>query len=289
MKIAIAKIKPPVHRPRDKESLSSLVDSIKEIGLIEPIILNERNEIVSGRRRYFACRELKLTEINAEYLKKEAVDLELASIDANLMILPLGSADYDLSLAKRKKIYIEKYPETRQHASKESGVLPFTKDVADVLGVTRRSVELAVARAEKASAKVNELRRQGKLSPTLVNALVRMPTSYQDKMLPFIDGKSSGEVKKCVDMALEKDVDFVIARMNKSGGKYSSIETVEKAMNRLEAALIESFTHRAKVDAATIKPVLTRTNEIISLLEKYIEVNTPVHKPILRKQQQFAS
>lgn len=289
MKIALNEIKAPHKRDRDIKNISELSESIKEIGLVEPIVLNERNEIISGRRRFYAAKELKLAKVDVIYFEREAIDQELAVVESNLMFLPLGDIDHDQALARKKKLYEQKYPDTRRYASGDSGKKPFTHEVSNSLGITKRSVELAIARAEKASPLVAAARREGKLSPTVVNALVRMPTSYQDKVLPLISGKNTSEVKKYVELALEKDVDFAIARISKTHDKIAAIDQVEKYCDKLQWAVEESFSSRAKVDAQTIRPVLTKVNEIISLLEKFVEVNTPVHKPILRKQHSIAS
>ena len=45
------------------EQMKALVDSIRRRGLEEPIIVTSDNYILSGHRRYFACRWLQLAEV----------------------------------------------------------------------------------------------------------------------------------------------------------------------------------------------------------------------------------
>lgn len=290
MKLSLNEIKAPHRKERDHKNLSNLVDSIREIGMIEPIVVNERNEIIAGRRRFYAARELKLPKVEVVYFEKSAVDQELASIDSNLMTLPLGDVDHDQALARRKKLYEQKYPETRQYATGggEKGK-SFTKDVADVIGITRRSVELAIVRAEKSSPAVNTARREGRLSPTVVNELVRLPTEYQNKLLHSVEGKSVAQVKNIVNMALEKDADYAAVRANRAGDKTSSIELVSRNLEKLKESLLNAFKHKVKCEPMEMKSLVQRADEVISLLEKFIVQNTPVHKPILRKQEAIAS
>jgi len=43
---------------RETQDMSDLVDSIRKIGLIHPVIVNEKNELMSGFRRLQACKEM---------------------------------------------------------------------------------------------------------------------------------------------------------------------------------------------------------------------------------------
>lgn len=67
--ININDIKPNKDQPRknfDEEKISELADSIKENGLIQPVILRKSGkgyEIVAGERRWRACRKAGLKEI----------------------------------------------------------------------------------------------------------------------------------------------------------------------------------------------------------------------------------
>ena len=66
MKIDINKIKP---HPKNKEiysisNLKDLIESIKEVGLLEPIVINQKNQIISGNRRYEAIKSLKWQDVD---------------------------------------------------------------------------------------------------------------------------------------------------------------------------------------------------------------------------------
>jgi len=67
--ISIDKLKASIYQPRkifDEESLNELADSIKEHGLLEPLIVKKSEdiyEIICGERRFRACQLASLTEI----------------------------------------------------------------------------------------------------------------------------------------------------------------------------------------------------------------------------------
>ena len=68
MNIAISKIQPhPINKEiYDLSDIDDLVSSIKEVGLLQPIIINKKNQILSGHRRLEAIKRLGWEEVNVE-------------------------------------------------------------------------------------------------------------------------------------------------------------------------------------------------------------------------------
>ena len=74
--LPIKKIVPNKNQPRkifDEKQLSSLIESVKEKGIIQPISVRKINddtfEIIAGERRYRAAKTIKLHSIPAYILK----------------------------------------------------------------------------------------------------------------------------------------------------------------------------------------------------------------------------
>ena len=63
MKLRISEIKIGQRFRKDLGDIDSLAESIKEIGLLHPPVVNERNELVAGYRRLEACKLLGWREI----------------------------------------------------------------------------------------------------------------------------------------------------------------------------------------------------------------------------------
>jgi ParB family chromosome partitioning protein len=87
-RVALNKIRPSVLQPRkqfSEESLRELADSIREQGIVQPLIVRERNgffELIAGERRWRAAQLLNLPEVPV--ITREANDrsvLELALIE----------------------------------------------------------------------------------------------------------------------------------------------------------------------------------------------------------------
>lgn len=88
--IPINKIDPPAYQPReqtDPKELEELASSIKELGLLQPIVVTphgERYILVAGSRRLEAARMLGWTSIPASVFSGGERDLALTSLTENV-------------------------------------------------------------------------------------------------------------------------------------------------------------------------------------------------------------
>ena len=89
--LKISQVDPKGDQPRkffDKTSLEELAESIKENGLLQPILVREygegRYQIIAGERRYRACRLAGLTEIPSIILDKSDADTAQIALIENI-------------------------------------------------------------------------------------------------------------------------------------------------------------------------------------------------------------
>jgi len=84
--VKITKIEPNREQPRksfDEDTLAELADSIKQFGLLQPILVQDRKtyyEIIAGERRWRACKIAGLKEIPViirNYTEQEIVEISL--------------------------------------------------------------------------------------------------------------------------------------------------------------------------------------------------------------------
>lgn len=76
----------PFHVDTDEESFQQLVDSIKENGLIYPILvrpMGEKYEIIAGHRRVAACREAGVSEVPAVVRAMDDFDATILMVHSN--------------------------------------------------------------------------------------------------------------------------------------------------------------------------------------------------------------
>ena len=70
---------------RTNTNVEKLKKSIETVGLINPLIINENNELIAGGRRYTAMKELGYEEVPVFKVSKNSLEQELISIDENLV------------------------------------------------------------------------------------------------------------------------------------------------------------------------------------------------------------
>jgi ParB/RepB/Spo0J family partition protein len=118
----------PRARPVDEAAVKSLAASIAEVGLLTPITVRKVGksragqmtdvfEVIAGMHRVKAFRYLQRETIPAIVLEADDLHAELMLIDENLCRNDLSPAERASAQARRKAIYQELHPETKNHAA----------------------------------------------------------------------------------------------------------------------------------------------------------------------------
>ena len=152
-KIKVIEIEPNRDQPRrsfDEEALDELANSIKTYGVLQPIIVNKKDdyyEIVAGERRWRAAKKAGLSEMPC-IIKDDITEKsnkEIALIE-NLQRVDLNPIDK----AKGLKELIDDYGMTQ-------------KELADSIGISRSTIANSV-RILNLDPRVIELAQDGKLT-----------------------------------------------------------------------------------------------------------------------------
>jgi ParB family chromosome partitioning protein len=100
----IEEIRPRTDLRLDSGDLSTLSSSIRKMGLLHPIVVDNRNTVISGRRRLEACRMAGVVRVPVLKLDVAADSMTALDIqsDENLCRLPLAPDDLE-NLIQRKK------------------------------------------------------------------------------------------------------------------------------------------------------------------------------------------
>lgn len=83
-------------RIHSEAQVEKIANSIEEFGFVNPIIIDEGNEIIAGHGRYTAARYLKLKEVPTIRLTHLTDDKKRAFIIADNKIALSGEWDYDM-------------------------------------------------------------------------------------------------------------------------------------------------------------------------------------------------
>jgi modification methylase len=110
--ISIASIKVG-KRMRPLGDIAALVESIKEVGLLNPILITQGRRLISGLHRLAAFKALGRTRIPCILLNVSQQEAQLREIDENLARNDLTLLERAEHLHRRKQLYEELHPERR--------------------------------------------------------------------------------------------------------------------------------------------------------------------------------
>ena len=158
--VPINKVEPNKEQPRkhfNEDALLELSESIKQMGIIQPIVVQDRNsyyEIIAGERRWRAAKIAGLTEIPALIRDDDARKNKEISLIENMQREDLNAYEKAVGV----KSLMEDY-----HLTQE--------EIAKVLGKGRSSIANTV-RVLNLTPDVLELAKQGKLTEGHCKALL---------------------------------------------------------------------------------------------------------------------
>lgn len=215
MRIPISEITVnPGRRELDLDDVKELADSIRELGLLHPIIVDKKYTLIAGLHRLEAVKLLEWTEIECTVSSLEGLKAELAEIDENVVRSDLSALEFGELLLKRKDIYEALHPEARatyngggfrgnQHKKTNQSVVgeessattkSFVQDTAEKLGVTPRTVEKQIQTARNLTPEVKTMIRETdtKIGKEAALKLSRMEPEQQKEAVEML---STGEVR----------------------------------------------------------------------------------------------
>jgi len=189
-KIKIIEIEPNRNQPRkifDNETLEDLAESIKKYGVIQPIIVNKKDdfyEIVAGERRWRAAKKAGLTEMPCIIRDNdERKNKEIALIE-NIQREDLNPIDK----ARGFKQLMEEYGMTQQQLS-------------DTIGVSRSGIANTV-RILNLDPRVIKLAEEGKLTEGHCRSLmvIQNPDKQYAAALKIVE---NGETVRDIEQAVK--------------------------------------------------------------------------------------
>ena len=216
---------------RTDTDVTALKKSIESVGVIHPVTVNGKGELLAGARRLQAARELGWTEIPAQVVEKDELVQELISIDENLVRTPLSPLELEKCLNRGREIYEQINPaankvdlsneelsreeKLEQKAREEEDQDSFAAVTAEKTGLSRSVIKGAIKRDALASPAVKRARGEGGLNATQTNEIIKLEAETQERVLPLIADKSAKETRRIVAAARSGGVDAAIEESNK--------------------------------------------------------------------------
>ena len=115
----ISKIKIGKRFRKELGDLETLKNSIKEIGLLQPIVIDENDNLIAGQRRLIACKELEMADIKVNQIKiKNALRGEYDENVIRKQFLPTEMVAIKKAIEPFKKKEAEKRMKSGRPSSK---------------------------------------------------------------------------------------------------------------------------------------------------------------------------
>lgn len=239
--------------------VTELEKSIGTLGLIAPLVISPDNVILAGARRYQAMMNLGFTETPVMVVDKNELERELVSIDENLVRKDLSKIEVESHLRRAKEIYQALNPveeivtKTEAEAAdapakEDKEVFPaqnFLEMVSEKTGLSPKQIHEAIQRDEKASPVVKEARKNGELSLSQTNEIVKLKKEEQEAAIEHIKELPVREIKKFVKLAKVHGVDEAIEQtpndplMNEFLDINSNLKKLIKKMKQISLEGIE--------------------------------------------------
>lgn len=231
-------------------NVDELKKSIETVGLINPVVINQNNELIAGGRRYKALMELGYTEIPVTKVSFTPLKQELISIDENLVRKDLTKIEMEQYLSRGKEIYEQLNPNaTKVDDDIDDNIqkdLPdsersFIDLTAEKTGLSKKSIKSAIRRDENSSHMVKKLRSQGELNASQTNEIIKLKPEDQEQLIDLIVDKSAKEIKNIVSTAKDMGVEAAIEEVQNSSvlpKEYKSIHTLSKRFNKVIAKIL---------------------------------------------------
>jgi ParB family chromosome partitioning protein len=267
--IPLDSITPNPRQPRevfDEDALQELVTSIKEVGLLQPVVVRQlgpsRYELIMGERRWRACREAGLEAIPAIVRATDDEKLLLDALLENLhraQLNPLEeAAAYDQLLKDFNCTHDQ---------------------LADRIGRSRPQVSNTL-RLLKLSPAVQRRVAAGVLSAGHARALLSVEDSEeQDRLAHRIvaEGLSVRAVEEIVTLMGSRPQTPQRSKGPRAGAR------VSPALSDLATRLSDRFETRVKVDLGQKKGKITVEFASMEDLERILSSLAPGEGPVLQK------
>jgi len=237
-----------VRKDVSEEKLDELVNSIREIGLQQPVVVyrkGQRYKLLIGQRRYLACKKLCMSEIPALIISiKDEADAVVKSFSENIHRLDLGYSD-KMRVASR---LLEK--------------LGKVEDVAKALGVHPQTVRNYLGWAGVPEP-LKKMAAKGRISATTAMSIAR--NVPDEKLAVGIaervrEAPSSARRKAIIEAAKlnpSSTPDQIVSLVERSAGATLTIDLTDRLAGALDNASKDYSLERQDIATEALEEWLT--------------------------------
>lgn len=272
--------------------VDDLVKSIKQIGVINPLVVNDKKELIAGGRRYKALKEIGVEQVPVVYSDKSPLELELISIDENLIRKELTKIEFENCLRRGKEIYDQINPdvikdeelEQLKEAQKkddasanfilldESRIKTFVEQTAEKTGLSEKVIHSAIQRDCFSSKELKKSRKDGDINASQANELIKLSREEQNEIIPHVFDRTVKEIREIVkdvkSLGVEKTIENTrnIIRPSK---EHTNINNLSKKLNKeISKILLEQVPCEGEIR----ENIEVNLNKLKSTVDELLEI-----------------
>ena len=217
------------NRKFNAEKANELAKSIEEIGLLQPIVIDNNYNLIAGLHRLEATRILGWEDIPCQIVYFDELNSEIAEIDENLIradLLVLERADL---LARRQEIYELSYPQTKAGVSQAlamhrhlghnvtefiSATPAFAKNIASKASVSERKIRQEIQISKNILPEIKNIIGNTNLADSKVDLinLCRLEGNIQKEVINKIQKGEANKVKDALYLVKKEIINRQFAR-----------------------------------------------------------------------------
>ena len=161
-------------RKIDQDKVNDLVESIRLVGLLHPIVVDANNNLLAGNHRLEAYRTLGKDQIPAQIIDMDELNAELVQIDENLILNQLTILETAEHLIRREEILTKLGKRSTVKDNQYAGVnsdTSTTKELASELGLLERKYQ-RIKQVHKIDPDAREILKETEVSNNLNGLLL---------------------------------------------------------------------------------------------------------------------
>ena len=226
-----------------KDEVDTLKESIKEIGLITPIAVQERGDkylLIGGEHRYTACKQLGFKTIPCNIIPREYDNDEdedarliLMEVDENLVRRTADFIEESFLLNRRKIAYEKLHPECTTQEVRNIKNTNEYKNAVPTMRIPKTFIQDTIDKTKLSSSNISRKVRVGELISEDKKDLMKDNEVSADVLYSIVIGKDKEKVKRASEIHLET-IDNMETDKNKNTIMQKAIKEVKKEINQKE-------------------------------------------------------
>ncbi len=269
--------------------IEKLAESIKTVGLIHPLVVNNDDQLIAGGRRFSALKSLGVTEAPVHRIDKDIKEQELIAIDENLVRLDLTKVEMEHALRRAKDLYEALNPEAPKidldaddklldsEAEQTVGPKSFLTMAAEKTGLSPKVIKAAIARDERSCDTVKKARSMGIVSASQVGEMIKLDQNDQEELLPHVQGKTVKEIRSIVKEArqggLKQALETAMQRQSIPREVKLLKDQAKKTNKLLAKMLLEDLLYAGEEQGVVVRALNELKHNVEAVLSHY-EDNT---------------